>query len=126
MRVGGVAVTEAEFESMIGEIEPQGDADKPAQTEKSRHRLGDDYASVMMLSQQAAASHLDASPELRRKLVEARLQILSDAEFARLMQQTRPSPEEVRHYYDSHPSEFDQVQVRSLFIWQPRPRSTHT
>src|SRR5262249_5305568 len=95
LKVGGVSVTEGEFESGIGEIEPQGggDPDNPGQTEKNRRRLGDDYASVLMLSQQAVASHVDATPEIRRKLAVARLQILSDAEFGKLMSQTRPSPE---------------------------------
>ena len=55
LKVGDVQVTEAEFESRISDIEPQGgDPDKDSVTEKDRRKLGDDYASVLMLSQQAA------------------------------------------------------------------------
>ncbi|MBZ5599504.1 MAG: peptidyl-prolyl cis-trans isomerase [Acidobacteriia bacterium] len=118
LKVGGVQVTRAEFESMIGDIEPKSDADKPEADEKDRRRLGDDYASVLMLSQQAVADHLDASPEIRRQLAVDRLQILSDAQFASLMRQSKPSAEEVREYYSSHLAEFDRVQVRRLFIWK--------
>ena len=50
--------------------------------DKDRRKLGDDYASVLMLSQQAIASHLDSSPEVSRQLAIARMQVLSDAEFA--------------------------------------------
>ena len=60
---------------------------KRARSDKDRQRLGDDYASVLMLSQQALAKHLDASPEVARQLDIARMQVLSDAEFASLMQQ---------------------------------------
>jgi hypothetical protein len=48
----------------------------------------------------------------------ARLQILSDAQFAILMSQSKASPEEVSRYYNAHLSEFDRAQLRRLFIWK--------
>jgi PPIC-type PPIASE domain len=126
MKVGGVQVTRAEYESTIGDIEPQRDPDKAEATEKDRRRFGNDYASVLMLSQQAIASHLDSSPEVRHQLEVARLQILSDAQFATLMSQTKPSPEEIRRYYDAHLSEYDRVQLRRLFAWKVGAGSKNT
>lgn len=125
MKVGGKKITEKEFESTIGEIEPKGDPDKGAE-EKDRRRLGSDYASVVMLSQQALASRLDDSPEVRRKLAVARLQILSDAQFATLLSQTEPAQEEIHRYYDAHLSEFDRVRIRRLFIWKVGAASKNT
>ena len=121
LKVGDVQVTQGEFESRISDIEPQ-DADAGI-TEKDRRRLGDDYASVLMLSQQAVANHLDASPEVRRQLAVARLQVLSDAEFASLMRQAQPTFEEVSQYYSAHLSDYDQVHIRRLFIWKQRDNS---
>jgi hypothetical protein len=121
LKVGDVKITQAEFESRIGDIEPQGDPDKQGLNEKDRRRLGDDYASVLMLSRQAVANHLDSQPDISRQLAIARLQILSDAEFASLMRQAQPSQEEIKHYYDSHVSDYEEVQVRRLFIWKQRP-----
>jgi PPIC-type PPIASE domain len=119
LKVGNVQVTEAEFESRISDIEPQGgDPDKESVTEKDRRKLGDDYASVLMLSQQAVASHLDSSPEVIRQLAIARIQILSDAEFASLMRQAQPTAQEINQYYSAHQSEYDEVQIRRLFIWK--------
>src|SRR6478672_3373611 len=126
LKVGGVKVTEAEFESMIGEFEPHGDPDKPGAEDKDRRSLGDDYASVLMLSQQAVASHLDASPEIRRQLIVDRMQILSDAQFASLMRQTKPSAGEIRQYYSSHLEAFDRIRIRRLFIWKVGAGSTNT
>lgn len=125
MKVGKTQVTESEFESNIGDIEPKGDPDKGA-AEKDRRRLGSDYASVLMLSHQAVANRLDATPEVRRQLAVARLQILSDAEFAELMSQTKAAPEEISRYYDAHPSEFDRVRIRRLFIWKVGAGSKNT
>ena len=123
LRVGDVQVTRAELESRIGDFETQGDADTPSPSDKDRRKLGDDYASVIMLSQQAVASHLDSSPEVSRQLAVARMQVLSDAEFASLMRQADPTTEEIGRYYSDHLSDYDQVHVRRLFIWKQRDNS---
>ena len=116
LKVGDVQVTKEEFESRIREIEPgHGDEGAP---DKDRQRLGDDYASVLMLSQQALAKHLDSSPEVARQLAIARMQVLSDAEFATLMQQAQPTFDEVTQYYNAHASDYEEVQIRRLFIWK--------
>lgn len=123
LKVGDTQVTQADFEAHIKDIEPQGDADKEgaandSDDDKDRRKMGDDYASVLLLSQQAVASHLDASPEISRKLAVARMQILSDAEFAGLLSQAQPTKEEISQYYGAHLSDYDEVRVRRLFIWK--------
>jgi PPIC-type PPIASE domain len=124
LKVGNTQVTQADFEAHISDIEPQGDAeeegaaDKDADKDKDRRKQGDDYASVLILSQQAVAEHLDSSPEISRKLAIARMQILSDAEFAGLLRQTQPTREEISQYYAAHLSDYDEVRVRRLFIWK--------
>ena len=122
LKVGSLQVTEGEFESRIGDLEG-GDPDKQGPNGKDRRKLGDDYASVLMLSQQAVANHLDSSPEIIRQLAIARMQVLSDAEFASLMRQAEPGSAEVNQYYAAHLSDYDQVQIRRLFIWKRRDDS---
>ena len=127
MKVGGVPVTEEEFESTIGDIEPKtgGEAEE-GEVEKKRDRLGDDYATVMMLSQLAVANHLDSSPDIRSKLAVARMQVLSDAQFNKLLNQTTPTSDEIGNYYDAHRSDFDRVELRRLFIWKVGSGSKNT
>jgi PPIC-type PPIASE domain len=126
LKVGGRKVTRAEYEATIGDIEPQRDPDKAEDAEKERRRFGDDYASVIMLSQQAVANHLDSSAEVKKKLEVARLQILSDAQFAALMSQSNASQEEIGRYYEAHLPEYDRVQLRRLFIWKVGGGSKNT
>ena len=120
IKVGKAQITQQDFETRIADLEPQGgDPDSPGGLpDKDRRALGDDYASVLMLSQQAIADHMDASPEIRRQLEVARLQILSDAEFARLKRQAEPTADEVAKFYAAHASDYDRVQIRRLFIWK--------
>jgi PPIC-type PPIASE domain len=126
LRVGNQEVTESEFESRIGEIEGKGDPDREGALEKERRRLGDDYASVLMLSHRAVETHLDATPEIKKKLEIGRIQILSDAEFASLMDQAKPTLDEVTSYYKTHTSDYEQVQVRRLFLWKKGADSNNT
>jgi hypothetical protein len=121
LKVGDTQVTQADFEARIKEIEPQGDAENGgAALQKDRQRLGDDYASVLMLSQLAVTGNLDSSPEVSRQLAIARMQVLSDAEFASLMRQAAPTTEEINRYYSAHLADYDQVHIRRLFIWKQR------
>ncbi len=126
LKVGGVQITQAEFEASIGDIEPKSDPDKAGEDNKDRRRLGDDYASVLTLSQQAVANHLDSSPDIRRQLMVDRLQILSDAQFAKLLRQAKPTNDEIGQYYSSHLADFDRVKVRRLFIWKAGAGSSNT
>jgi hypothetical protein len=113
LKVGNVRITQAEFESVIGTLEAQqGPADL------SRQALGENYASLLMLSQQAVAHHLDASPDVVRQLAIDRTQILSNAEFASLRAQSKPTAEEISAYYSAHMDDYDVVNVRRIFIWK--------
>ncbi len=112
LKVGDTKITQAAFEKMISVLEQQqGPADI------SRKTLGDNFASLIMLAQQATANHLDTSPEVIEQLSIDRTQILSNAEFARLKAEAKPTPQEISAYYNSHPEDFETVQVRRLFVW---------
>ncbi len=113
LKVGSVQVTQADFETMVSDLEAQqGPADL------TRKAIGDNYASLLMLSQKAVANHLESSPEVIRQLALDRTQILSNAEFARLKQQAKPTPEEISAYYNAHLADYDTVTIRRLFIWK--------
>ena len=92
--------------------EQQGPADL------SRQAIGDNYASLLMLSQQAVANHLDTSPQVVRQLALDRTQILSNAEYARLKNQAAPTQAEISEYYSAHLADYDKVDLRRLFIWK--------
>ena len=43
---------------------------------------------------------------------------LSNAEFAKLKAQAKPTSEEISAYYSTHLADYDTVQIRRLFIWK--------
>jgi len=125
LKVGDTQITQAQFEAGFFNVGKKGDyeaengeADTEGAAEQDRRTLGDNYASVLMLSHKAIADHLDSRPDVKRDLAMNRLQILSNAEYERLMQKAKPTPAEISKYYSAHSSEYDQVQIRRLFIWK--------
>ena len=112
LKVGDLQITKATFEQYVADLETQ---QGPA--ELTRKQLADNYASMLMLAKMAAANHLDASPEVQRQLAIDRMQILSNAEFARLKADAKTSPAEIKAYYDSHLEDFETVEMRRFFIW---------
>jgi hypothetical protein len=118
LKVGNTQLTQADFESYVSTLEAQqGPADL------SRQAIGENYSSLLMLSQQAVAHHLESSPEVIRQLAIDRTQILSNAEFARLKLQAKPTPEEISAYYSAHLDDYDVVEVRRIFIWKKQEGS---
>ncbi len=121
LKVGDVQLTQAQFELLVSTLEAQqGPADL------SRQAIGENYASILMMAQQAVAHHLDTSPEVLRQLAMDRNQILSNAEFASLKAQAEPTPEEISAYYNAHLDDYDVVQVRRLFVWMKKSDGTQT
>src|ERR1035437_3294308 len=113
LKVGNVQVTQADFESVVSTLEAQ-----QGSTDLNRQAFGENYASLLMLSQQAVAHHLDSSSEVLRQLAIDRTQILSNAEFASLKGQAKPTAEEIGAYYSAHLDDYDVVLVRRIFIWK--------
>lgn len=113
IKVGNLQLTQADFESILATLEQQqGPASLPRRT------IGENYASLLMLAQQALAHHLDATPGVTSQLAIDRDQILSNAEFAKLKSQAKPTTEEIDAYYSAHGDEYDMVDLRRLFVWQ--------
>jgi PPIC-type PPIASE domain len=113
LKVGDTQVTQAQFEAVLSTLEAQqGPADL------SRQAIAENYASLLALSQQAVANHLDTTPDVLRQLAIDRTQILSNAEFANLKAQSKPTPEEISAYYASHLDDYDMVQVRRIFVFK--------
>jgi hypothetical protein len=118
LKIGDQQITQAAFEQYIADLQAQ-----QGPGDLTRKKLGENYASMLVLSQQAVANDLESSPEVMRQLAIDRMQILSNAEFARLKAQATPTPQEIKAYYDSHLSDFDVVQVRRIFVWPDAPGS---
>jgi len=113
LRVGTDQVTEADFNYLVENLGPQF---KQAIATQGRRPIGEQYAMMLLLAQQAVSHKFDSSPEFRRKMAMQRIQWLAEAEVKQLESQVKLAPEEVSQYYSAHPSEFEEAQVQQIVV----------
>lgn len=113
MKVGASQVTQSEIDSIISNLSPQAQQTLAAQ---GRRPLGDEYAKVLLLSQQAENDHLDSSPEIHRRLELQRVQTLAQAEYEKMAGEVKVSPDEIGRYFTAHQPEYETAQVREYVV----------
>ena len=113
LKVGDVSVTQGEIEGFVRGLNPQTQRTLAAQ---GRRSFGDQYALMIVLSQDAVSHHLDSTPTFEHALAMARRQILAQAEYQEIVQQAVVTPEETSKYFAAHQSEFEEVRVQQVVI----------
>lgn len=113
MKVGAQSYTEGDMEFLISSLSPQL---QQAVARSGKKPLGEQFAMMAVLSQQAVKDHLDSSESFRQQMALHRLQALAQAEYEKLANEIQVSPEEVNQYYTAHSSDFDEAEVREIII----------
>ncbi len=113
MKVGNEQITQGDLDFVISTLNPQA---QQSLAKQGRRTLGDQYALMVLLSQQGLSHHLDATPGFQRELALQKRQALAQAEYGELLRQSSPSLEEVSQYFSAHPSEFEETQIREAIV----------
>jgi peptidyl-prolyl cis-trans isomerase C len=113
LKVGSHSYTQADMEFLIHTLDPQLRQVVERQGPKP---LGDQYATMAILSQQAEKDKLDSSKEFGQQMALQRLQALAQAEYEKMADEIKVSPEEISQYYTAHSTDYDQAQVREFII----------
>jgi parvulin-like peptidyl-prolyl isomerase len=113
LKVGNEKFTQADMQFLIDSLSPQL---QQAVARQGKKPLGDQYAIMSVLSQQAEKDHLDSTLAFRQQMALHRLQALAQAEYDKMAEDIKVTPEEVSTYYKSHASEFDEAQIREVII----------
>jgi len=120
MKVGDTQITQAQFEDMYGDfLKSQGGAPVP-----KKKTTAENFAGGLMLAKEAEAQGLQNKPEVQRELEMNRIQTLSNAEYARLEEQAKPNMQQVSAYYDAHLPDFDEVQIRRVYVYKQTATSS--
>jgi parvulin-like peptidyl-prolyl isomerase len=113
LRVGTHQVTQADLDFLLSRLNPQVQQNVARQ---GKRPVGEQYAMMVILSGQAAAHHLDASPEFQRQMALQRLQLLAQAEYEDIVDRTTVTPEDTNQYFSQHAAEFEEAQVRQVVL----------
>jgi hypothetical protein len=113
LKVGNMQVTQSDVDFLVRTLSPQ--QQQQLQREGKR-TLGEQYATMLVLSQAAASQHLDSSPVFQKAMEQHRNQLLAELEYQNLLQKAVVTPAEVNQYYAAHQDDFKQAQVREVAI----------
>jgi peptidyl-prolyl cis-trans isomerase C len=113
LKVGETQVTRADVDYLIGSLTPQ--VQQAVET-RGRKPVGDEYAMMLLLSERAHSDHLDASPEIQRRLALEKLQLLAQEEYQKMSQGIQVSPEEINSYFTAHKDSFEEAQLREIVV----------
>ena len=113
LKVGDQQFTQADIDLLIASLPPQA---QQAIATRGKKEVGDWYARVVMLAQQARLHHLDESPDFTQRLAILRTQLEAQAAGEEMNKQSKVSPEEIQRYYDTHSADFDQISLRQIIV----------
>ena len=125
MRVGDQSVTAGELESVLHTLPIAFQRTVATQGMKT---VGDQYATLLALSQKAVTQGLDQTPEFKQKLALQRVEWLAQAEYKGLADSVKVAPDEISQYYTQHQKDFEEVQVRQVSVLKqvPGPKGAAT
>jgi len=113
LKAGTESVTAEDFNFVVGSLSPQ---IQQALASQGRRQLGEEYALLLLLSQQAVTHKLDSAGDFRRRLAWQRIQWLAEAEVESIQSQVQISPEEISAYYAANPGAFEEAQIRQVVV----------
>lgn len=122
LKVGNVQVTEADVNSLLDSLPQQ----QKEQVERAgKQAVGEQYATMLVLSQAAMSKHMDSSAEFKRSMQRERDQLLAQLEYEDLVRQADVTPTEISQFYSAHQDEFKQAKVHEVAILKKTGNSTH-
>lgn len=118
LKVGDQPYTKADIDFIIANLAPQV---RQSVATQGRKPVGDQFALIVMLSEQAHNHHLDQTPAFEHKLAVQKQQLLAEAAYDEIAQQSKVGPDEVNKYYSDHTADFDQIMVRQIVVRKRSP-----
>ena len=113
LKVGDEKITAADLQTFIKGMPPQ--VQRMVATQVPRG-VGEKYAMTLALSQRAVSDHLDQDPEIIQRLKFQKQQILAQAEFKKLADDIKVTPDDISEYFNAHKADFEQVEVRRITV----------
>ena len=113
LKVGDQQFTKADLDFLFANIPPQARQSLATQGKKP---MGDQFAVVVMLSQQARLHHLDQTPDFVRRLAMQKQQMEAQTEYEEITEQAKVTPEDINKYYMAHSADYDESTVRQFVI----------
>src|SRR5215471_2545778 len=113
LTVGAEKITRSQFEAMVATLPAQQRAQ--ITTPEARRKVAEQLSELKTLAQSARAQKLDQTPEIKVKLALQADQVLAQAAYQTLGENSAGDAA-ARAFYDSHKEDFEEVTARHILI----------
>jgi parvulin-like peptidyl-prolyl isomerase len=111
--IGAQTMTRAQFEVLLAALAQNG---RPAATPAQKRQVAEQYAELETMAQEARKRKLDESAEVKQMMHIQGDSFLANTLAKRITDDTHFTDLDLRAYYDSHKSEFEEAQGSHILI----------
>jgi parvulin-like peptidyl-prolyl isomerase len=113
LTVGNLQMTRAQFEVLLSALASNG---RPAASPAAKRQVAEQYAELETMAQEARQRKLDESAEVKQMMAIQGDSFLANTLAKRISDDTHFTELDLRSYYDSHKSEFEEAQGSHILI----------
>jgi len=113
LTIGDQKITRAQFEVLLSALAQNG---RPAVTPAQKRTVAEQYGELETMAQEARKRKVDESPEVRQMMAIQADSFLANALGKKISDDTHFTELDLRSYYDSHKSEFEEAQGSHILI----------
>jgi parvulin-like peptidyl-prolyl isomerase len=113
LTIGDQKMTRAQFEVLLSALTQNG---RPATTPAQRRQVAEQYAELETMAQEARRRKLDESAEVKQMMAIQSDSFLANTLAKRISDDTHFTELDLRSYYDTHKSEFEEAKGMHILI----------
>jgi parvulin-like peptidyl-prolyl isomerase len=113
LTIGNQSLTRAQFEVLLGALAQNG---HPAATPAQKRQVAEQFSELETMAQEARKRKLDESAEVKQMMAIQGDSYLANALAKRISDDTHFTELDLRSYYDTHKSEFEEAQGSHILI----------
>ena len=118
LTVGTEKITRSQFEQIFEQVSSQMPPERraSAQAPQAKRQLAEQLAELKALAQEARRQKLDQTADAKSQLAMRADQLIAGLLFQQISKTAKPTPADLKAYYDEHKTEWETVSGRHILI----------
>ena len=118
LTVGTEKITRSQFEQIFEQVSSQMPPERraSAQAPQAKRQLAEQLAELKALAQEARRQKLDQTADAKSQLAMRADQLIAGLLFQQISKTAKPTPTDLKAYYDEHKTEWETVSGRHILI----------
>jgi peptidyl-prolyl cis-trans isomerase C len=118
LTIGAEKITKTQFEAILSQVVSQMPPERRAAADApdAKRQLAEQLAELKALAQEARRQKLDQTPDAKAQLSMRADQLVAGLLFQQISKSAKPTPADLKAYYDEHKADWDAVTARHILI----------